>query len=102
MNRNVRGGGRTKLRPIEAKLAQCVFRAALGYLRPRRDEARERRGLLGVVPVLWAEVSNAPNEAFKATASAASPLTRSSQRNSFPLRFPFSVSFKPSGDIATT
>ena len=41
-------------------------------------------------------------DAFSAVARAASPLTRSFQLSSWPLRRPFSVSFKPCGEIVTT
>jgi hypothetical protein len=42
------------------------------------------------------------NDAFNATASAASPLTKSSQRSSCPLRLPFSVTTTPSGESVIT
>jgi hypothetical protein len=45
--------------------------------------------------------ANWPNDAFNATASAASPLMRSDQRSSWPFRFPLRVILKPSGDSAT-
>src|ERR1700722_5871816 len=41
-----------------------------------------------------------PREAFNAVARAASPLTKSPQRSSCPLRLPLSVNFNPSGDTA--
>lgn len=41
-------------------------------------------------------------DAFNAVASAASPLTRSFQSSSRPLRWPLRVSFSPSGVIVTT
>ena len=41
-------------------------------------------------------------DALSAVARAASPLTKSFQLNSWPLRRPFSVSFKPCGEIVTT
>src|ERR1700761_2733389 len=47
-----------------------------------------------------ASAAKVPREAFNAVASAASPLTRSPQRSSCPLRLPLSVNFNPSGDTA--
>jgi hypothetical protein len=40
-------------------------------------------------------------EALSATASAACPLTRSSQRNSTPMRLPFGTSLSPSGAMVS-
>src|SRR5689334_13557254 len=47
-------------------------------------------------PELFTYSRASSSEALSATAMAACPLTRSFQVNSWPLRFPFAVSFKPS------